>query len=279
MPDDKIMSFMEHLDELRKRLIYSFYALLVGFGVAYAFSEFLFAWLAQPLIRAWKLAGINQPQLHFSNPIEPFFTFLKLALVVGIFVASPFIFYQLWKFVAPGLYKNEKRYALPFAIASGIFFIGGAAFGYFMVFPYGFRFFLGYATTDIGVIQKVFGHKVNVSVAAPIKLTPTLMMGEYFSLVWQLLFAFGVVFELPLVLTFLSMAGLVSAKALWRFNRYFMVLAFVIGAVLTPPDVITQVFMSLPLIVLYNLSILMAFLIERKKKHRREEEVRDESTL
>jgi sec-independent protein translocase protein TatC len=265
---EKLMTFGEHLEELRTRLKYSLYAVLVCTLAAYAFSEELFALLAQPLIRAWTEADLGRPQLHFANPIEPFFTFLKLSLVAGIFAAAPVIFYQLWKFVAPGLYRNEKRYALPFAVASGVFFIGGAAFGYFLVFPYGFQFFLSYAKTNMGVMDKLLGQKVGLSVEHPFKLTPTLMMGEYFGLVWRLLLAFGLIFELPLVIFFLAMAGLVNHRALWRFNRYFIVLSFVVGAILTPPDVITQIFMACPLLVLYNLSILFSLIFARRKARR-----------
>jgi len=120
------MSFGDHLEELRKRLKYSFYAIFLTTMAAYIFAELLFAVMAQPLIEAWDRAGLGSPQLHFANPIEPFFTFLKLSLVVGLFAASPFVFYQLWAFVAPGLYRKERRYALPFGLFSGIFFIGGA---------------------------------------------------------------------------------------------------------------------------------------------------------
>ncbi|MCK5798203.1 MAG: twin-arginine translocase subunit TatC, partial [Deltaproteobacteria bacterium] len=148
MPESEtqnVMSFTEHLEELRRRLKYALLALLVGVGISYAFSDFLFVLLAQPLIKAWSDAGLGPPKIHFANPIEPFFTYIKLSLVGGIFIASPVIFYQLWQFIAPGLYKQEKKYAIPFATISALFFIGGAAFGYFIVFPYGFRFFLGYA--------------------------------------------------------------------------------------------------------------------------------------
>jgi sec-independent protein translocase protein TatC len=266
---DKLMTFGEHLEELRRRLKYAAYSVIVCTLVCYAFSEFLFAFLAQPLIRAWGDAGLGKPQLHFANPIEPFFTFLKISLVAGIFASSPIIFYQIWRFVAPGLYRREKVYALPFAIASAIFFLGGASFGYFLVFPYGFKFFLGFAKSNMGRMEKLMGQKVGLSLDHTFKLTPTLMMGEYFSLVWRLLLAFGLIFELPLVVFFLAMAGLVNPKALWRFNRYFIVLSFVVGAVLTPPDVITQVFMAAPLLVLYNLSILFSLIFVKRRERRK----------
>ncbi len=271
MPESEtqnLMSFTEHLEELRRRLKYALLALLVGVGISYAFSDFLFVLLAQPLIKAWGDAGLGPPQIHFANPIEPFFTYIKLSLVGGIFIASPVIFYQLWKFIAPGLYKQEKKYAIPFATISALFFIGGAAFGYFIVFPYGFRFFLGYARENMGSMEKLFGQKIALKTKT-FELKPTLMMGEYFGLVWRMLLAFGLIFELPLFLVFLSMLGLVTHRNLWKWNPYFAVVSFLIGAVLTPPDVITQVFMAGPLIVLYNISILFAWYFTRRHERRR----------
>ena len=265
---DKLMTFGEHLEELRTRLKYAAYAVLACTLACYAFSELLFAFAAQPLIEAWSDAGLGKPQLHFANPIEPFFTFLKISLVAGAFIASPVIFYQIWRFVAPGLYRREKSFALPFAIASGVFFFGGACFGYFLVFPYGFQFFLGFAKSNMGRMEQLLGRDVGLSLAHTFQLTPTLMMGEYFGLVWRLLLAFGLIFELPLVVFFLAMAGLVNPRSLWRFNRYFIVLSFVVAALLTPPDVITQVFMAAPLLVLYNLSILFSFIFVKRRERR-----------
>jgi len=262
------MSFTDHLSELRSRLKWCAIALIVSAGVAYAFSDVLFVLLAKPLVVAWQGAGLGPPRMHFANPIEPFFTYLKISLVAGIFISSPVIFYQLWGFIAPGLYKKEKRYAIPFALASATFFVSGACFGYFLVFPYGFQFFLSFAQDNMGSMQEALGGLIKVSVGQPFELRPTLMMGEYFGLVWRLLLAFGLVFELPLVIMFLAMAGLVTPGRLWRFNRYFIVVAFIVSALLTPPDVITQVMMSAPLLVLYNMSILVAWIFQRRKSKR-----------
>lgn len=264
--EPKRMTFTEHLDELRRRLLYSFYALVVATLISYAFSDYLFTLLAQPLIHAWRETGLGTPKLHFANPVEPFFTFLKLSLMAGIFLAAPMIFYQLWKFVAPGLYKNEKRYTAAFTICSGILFIGGASFCYFVVMPIAFRFFLSYAKKNVGKMDKLIKGTIKFSVES-YDLTPTLMMGEYFSLIWKFLIAFGLVFELPLLILFLALVGLVTHKSLWKFNRYFIIIAFLVGGILTPgPDVLSQVLMACPLIILYNISILLAFLIKRKPK-------------
>ena len=230
---EQLMTFTEHLEELRTRLKYAAYALLLCVVVAYIFSDLLFVWLAQPLIKAWGDAGLGTPKIHFANPIEPFFTYIKVSFIAGIFMTSPVIFYNLWKFVAPGLYKNEKKFVIPFTVASAICFAGGAAFGYFMVFPHGFAFFLGFAQDNMGSMQSLLGGAISGNAGEAFQLTPTLMMGEYFSLVWRMLLAFGVIFELPLVVLFLSLIGVVDYRALWRFNRYFIILSFVVGAVLT----------------------------------------------
>lgn len=262
---DQLMTFADHLEELRTRLKYAVYSVLVAVLVAYTFSRPLFVLLTQPLIRAWQEAGLGPPKLHFANPIEPFFTYIKVSLIAGIFIASPVIFYQIWKFVAPGLYKHEKRFVIPFTLASALCFAGGAAFGYFMVFPYGFQFFLGFAQENMGSMDGLLGGMVDLKVSGTFELQPTLMMGDYFGLVWRMLLAFGLIFELPLVVFFLALIGVVDYKQLWRFNRYFIILSFVVGAMLTPPDVITQVLMAAPLLVLYNLSILLAFFFGKRK--------------
>jgi len=260
----QLMTFTEHLEELRTRLKYAIISVLVAMLVAYAFARPLFVILTQPLIKAWHGAGLGPPKLHFANPIEPFFTYLKVALIAGVFAASPVVFYQLWKFVAPGLYKHEKKFVIPFTVASALCFIGGAAFGYFMVFPYGFSFFLGFAQKNMSSVKGLMGG--NMELGAAFELTPTLMMGDYFSLVWRMLLGFGLIFELPVVVLFLALIGLVDYKGLWRFNRYFIIIAFFVGAILTPPDVITQILMATPLLVLYNLSILLAYLFGKRKK-------------
>jgi sec-independent protein translocase protein TatC len=276
MADEKVMSFTEHLAELRLRLKRSVYAVLVGVAVAYSFSETLFVLLAQPLVRAWSQAGLGPPRMHFANPIEPFMTYVQVSLIAGLFFASPVVFHELWKFIAPGLYRRERRFAIPFAVTSALFFIGGAAFGYFVAFPVGFGYFLSFANDNLGAMQKLLGGTVTFSVGKPMELSPMLMMGDYFGLVWRLLLAFGLVFELPLVISFLAIAGLVNHRTLWRFNRYFIILAFVIGAILTPPDVVSQIMMSVPLVVLYNLSIVVAWIADRRRARRAAQAERDE---
>jgi sec-independent protein translocase protein TatC len=265
--DDSRMPFLEHLRELRTRLRNAILALTVGFVIAFIFSQELFVLLARPLVETWNEVGneaAGAPVLYFNSLIEPFWVYLSVSLWGGIFISSPLIFHQLWLFIAPGLYRKERRYGLAFAGCSAILFIGGAAFCYFFVLPAGYRFFLSYSTHNLAEIKRGIG--VDYSVADAIALQPLLGMDAYLSFVKKLLLAFGLVFELPLVLFFLSLAGVVTHRGLWRFNRWFTVIAFIVAAILTPgPDVISQIFMALPMIVLYNLSIVLAYLVARRR--------------
>ncbi len=233
--------FTAHLDELRKRLIICFIAIGVGFVACYAFKEQLFYILVAPLQRVMK----SGDTLIYTHLPEAFFTFLKTALIGGIMLASPVLLYQFWMFMAPGLYDREKRLLVPILFLSTLFFIGGALFGYFIVFPFGFSFFLSFATETI---------------------RPMPSMREYLSFASKLLLAFGLVFELPLVITFLARLGIVSVAFLSKNRKYAILLFFVGAAILTPPDVVTQIMMALPLMVLYEISIVGARLFGRKKE-------------
>jgi sec-independent protein translocase protein TatC len=236
--DDKI-PFTSHLEELRHRLIIAFIAVAVGFVVSYGFKEQLFDILVRPL----KMVMAEGDTLIFTNLPEAFFTYLKVAFLTGIGLASPVILYQFWMFVAPGLYDKEKRLLLPIVFLSTLFFVGGALFGYFIVFPYGFKFFLGFATETI---------------------RPMPSMKEYLGFTAKLLLAFGVVFELPLVITFMAKLGLVTVPFLRRNRKYAILLFFIGAAILTPPDVVTQIMMALPLMLLYEISIIGAKIFGRK---------------
>ncbi len=240
MDDDSKLPFTAHLEELRKRLITSFIAVGIGFVLAYGFKEYLFQILVQPLVK------VMQPgdSLIFTGLPEAFFTYLKVAFLAGLMLAAPVIIYQFWMFVAPGLYDREKRLMIPIVFLSSLFFIGGALFGYFIVFPWGFTFFLGFATETI---------------------RPMPSMKEYLGFSAKMLLAFGLVFELPLVITFLARLGVVSVDFLKKNRKYALLLFFVGAAILTPPDVVTQIMMALPLMVLYEISILGARMFGRKK--------------
>jgi sec-independent protein translocase protein TatC len=241
MAPEKEMTFTEHLEELRQRLIRCVIAAVIGFVGCYPFSEKLFELLMQPLVKALP----PDSTLIFTSLPEAFFTYLKVSFVAGLFAVSPFIFYQLWRFIAPGLYDSEKRYILPIAFFSAIFFVIGALFGYFIVFPFGFQFFMGFATDFIRPMPSV---------------------REYLSFSIKLLFAFGVIFELPLFIFFLARLGMVTAKGLRKKRKYAILIAFIVSAILTPPDVVTQILMSGPLIILYELGIWVAHFFGKKKK-------------
>ena len=240
MKNDEKQPFLSHLEELRKRLIASAIAVGVGFAISYIFSERLFQILITPL----KARMPEGDRLIFTNLPEMFLTYLKTALISGILLVSPFIFYQLWMFIAPGLYQHEKRYVVPFVLFSTILFVGGALFGYFIVFPFGFKFFLGFANEYIQALPSV---------------------KQYFSFAIKLLFAFGMIFELPVVVFFLAKMGLVTPEFLRQKRKYAILLTFIAGAVLTPPDVITQLMMAGPLIFLYEISIIIARMAAKRK--------------
>ena len=240
MTEEGKLPFTGHLDELRKRLITCFIAIGIGFVASYAFKDKLFSILVNPLVSVME-AGDT---LIFTGLPEAFFTYLKVALLSGIMLAAPVIIYQFWMFVTPGLYKKERRILIPIVFLSSVFFIGGSLFGYFIVFPWGFKFFLGFATETI---------------------RPLPSMKEYLSFSAKLLLAFGLVFELPLVLTFLARIGIVSVDFLKKNRKYALLLFFAGAAILTPPDVVTQSMMALTLIVVYEISIIGAKVCGKKK--------------
>jgi sec-independent protein translocase protein TatC len=237
--DEKKLPLTAHLQELRKRLILSFIALGVGFFVCYAFKESLFDILAAPLIKMMPAGG----SLIFTSVAEAFFTYMKIAFIAGLILTSPFVLYQIWGFVAPGLYQKEKKYVIPFVLGGSLFFALGVLFGYYVAIPIGFKFLLGYATDFI---------------------KPMPSMKEYLSFSIKFLLAFGLVFEFPVVLVLLARIGVIDAKTLARQRKYAILLIFVFAAVMTPPDLISQVLMALPLMGLYELSILLSKLFGKK---------------
>lgn len=252
MREEDKLPFTAHLEELRSRLVRCFIAIAVGFVIAYLFKEKLFEILIQPLIQVME----EGDTLIFTGIPEAFFTYLKVSLLAGILLAVPVITYEFWMFIAPGLYKSERRMMLPIILISSVFFVGGALFGYFIVFPYGFKFLLGFATET---------------------LRPLPSMKEYLSFSAKLLLAFGFVFELPLVITFLAKLGLVSVDFLKKNRKYALLLFFVGSALLTPPDVVTQIMMSVPLMILYEISIVGARVFGRKPLEPEESESESES--
>jgi len=250
LPHDVPMTIWEHLRELRKRLIASLLGMVPGVALAWSLREELLDFLAAPYADAWKHLGYGKPTLHFSSPVDLFVTHLHIAIVVGLLFSSPWIAYQGWAFIAPGLYKREKAYAIPFALASALFFAGGAFFGYRFVFPAGFQFLL-----DVTPTAK--SHLVEI--------VPTIMIDQYLSFATQMLLGFGIVFEVPVVVAFLAAAGLVNWKQLLKFGRYWILISSIVAAVLTPtPDMLSQLMMMGPLVLLYYAAVGVAYFIGPK---------------
>lgn len=245
--EDKV-PFTSHLEELRDRLIKSFVAVGIGFCAAYGFKEKLFEILIFPLV---SVMGKGE-SLIFTGLPEAFFTYLKVAFLAGIMLASPILIYHFWMFVAPGLYRTERKVLIPIIILSAFFFIGGSLFGYFVVFPYGFQFFLGFATDQLHAMPS---------------------MKEYLAFSSKLLLAFGLVFELPLVLTAMARLGIVTPDFLKKNRKYALLLFFIGAAIITPPDVVTQVMMAFPLMLLYEISIFGAMIFGKKPLEEDEEDM------
>lgn len=238
------MTFWEHLDELRKRVVWSVISFFVACFAAWEVREPMLAFLVKPFSDSWKAQGIpGNPSLHFGAPGAAFVAYIKLTMIGGVALAAPMIFYQLWSFVAPGLYAREKKFVIPFVLLSTLLFVGGGYFGWRAAFPITFDYFLSMSGT----------------VGETITITPTVMMGEYLDFVAQMLLAFGIIFEIPLFILFLSIAGIVNYLHLIRFGRWFVLVAFIVAAIVTPPDATSQIIMAVPMCVLYGVSIGLAF--------------------
>lgn len=248
--DDKPMTFWEHLDELRKRVVRSLIGLMIGAVVAWEYREWLMLKLAQPFMDTWKEKGLaGEPSLHFGSPEAAFTAYFNLSLIGGVAFAAPWIFYQIWSFVAPGLYAREKKYIIPFAFGSSALFIGGGYVGYLTAFHVTFGFFLGLS----GPIE------------GGLNIVPTVMMADFISFVMKMLIGFGIIFEIPIAFTCLALVGVVTHKKLIRWARYYIFGAFVLAAVLTPPEVSSMLVMAVPAVGLYFLSIGLVYIFQRKE--------------
>ena len=250
MEDDGKMPFTEHLAELRKRLIICFIGVGVGFAIAYSFKESLFVLLMQPL----KGAMSPGQKLIFTGLPEAFFVYIEVSFFGGLLLSAPLILYEMWLFIAPGLYKNERRFLFPLLFLSCLFFSGGVLFGYSIVFPYAFKYLLGFESELVQALPS---------------------MREYLSLATTLLIAFGFIFQLPLVMTMLARFGIVTPRFLSRNRKYAVLLSFVVAAIITPtPDVVNQLLMAGPLVVLYEVSILGAKIFGKKRAKQEDEDAK-----
>jgi sec-independent protein translocase protein TatC len=241
-PDE--MTFLEHLEDLRKRLFYSFVALFIGFVPGWIFAKDIYKILARPVTQYLP----EGTKLAFTGLTAPFMLYMKVAFLASLFFMSPFVFLQIWYFVAPGLYRKEKKYAVPFVLMTTFFFSLGALFGYFIVFPWACRFFL--------TLGRDF--------------QPVIKVDEYFGFALRVLLGISLIFELPTLVFFLAKMGLVTARWMVRNFKYAVLLIFVIAAVITPtPDAITQSIVAIPMLALYGLSILIALAVGRGKNKAR----------
>ncbi|MGQ9618566.1 MAG: twin-arginine translocase subunit TatC [Candidatus Aminicenantia bacterium] len=235
------MSFFEHLAELRKRLFYSLLALIIAFAISWNFSKDIYNFLSKPVLKFLP----EGEKLAFTSIVDPFIMYLKISFLAGIFLASPFIFLQLWLFISPGLYPHEKKYVVPFVFFTTLFFISGGAFGYYVLFPIVCKFFLSLGSD----------------------FRPVITIKQYFDLIIKVLLAIGVVFEIPTVTFLLSRLGIITPKFLIKNLGIAVLVIFIIAAIITPTgDIITQTIMAIPMLVLYLISILVAFIFQRREK-------------
>lgn len=248
--DDKPMPLIDHLLELRRRLLWSVAAFAICFAVCYYFSSQIYGFLAQPLADILVQQGGGERRMIFTALYEAFFTYLKVAFFGAVFFSFPIWATQLWLFIAPGLYKSEKMAVTPFIIASPFLFVAGAALAYYFIFPLAWQFFISFESGagDGGI---------------PVQLEAK--VSEYLSLVMQMILAFGLAFQMPVALTLLCRVGILQVETLRKGRRYAIVAIFVVAAVLTPPDIISQIGLAVPMIILYELSIWAAIWMTPKK--------------
>ena len=243
------MSFLEHLEELRRRIIYSIIAVAVGFFACWGYADNIFSLMEKPIMEALRKNGMAE-KLVYLNPTEPFNLYLKIGALAGLFVASPFVLYQLWLFISPGLYRKEKRYVFPFMFSTVGLFVAGGVFGYKLVYPAALEFLIGYGK----------------------QFQPMITIHEYTDLFLTVILGLGLVFELPILVFFLALMGVVTAGWMWRNIRYSILVIFVIAAILTPTtDILNMCIFAAPMVALYLVSIGIAWLVHPKQRKARAE--------
>ena len=253
-PTEEKMPFTSHLEELRTRIIRIMIAAAIGFGVCWYFKDWLFQIITRPL---HQVLPPNSFMIYTNLP-EAFFNYMKISFFASLFLTSPYSLYQLWKFISPGLYKTEKKYVVPFVITSTLLFVGGVLFGYFLALPPAFSFFVEFSSDF---------------------LKPMISLREYLSFCLKLLLAFGLSFELPVIIFFMVKIGVVSSKMLAKQRRYAILVIFVAAAILTPsPDALTQIIMAIPLMGLYEIGIFVAKFAEKKRPKANDEKDNQEET-
>jgi sec-independent protein translocase protein TatC len=236
------MSFLEHLDELRKRLIYIVYSLIAGCAVAYIFIARIFDFIMKPMQQVLPPGSY----LQYTSGAEPFMLYIKIGFLTGIFIASPLILWQVWKFIAPGLYTHEKKFAIPFVTLSTVFFVAGGVFAHYIAFPVTWVFFNSFSTDYMKFVPKI---------------------DEAFSLYTKMLLGFGAIFEMPTLVFFLARMGVVTGQFLLKYFKYAFLIIFIVAAVISPgTDMMSQIVMAVPMLALYIISIAIAFLFQKRRK-------------
>ena len=240
------MSFLEHLDELRKRLIYIVYSLIAGCAIAYIFITRIFDFIMKPMYDILKVSPTGGAKLMYTAGPEPFMLYIKIGFLTGIFIASPLILWQVWQFIAPGLYSHEKKFAIPFVVLSTVFFVTGGLFAHYVAFPVTWVFFNSFSTDYMKFVPKI---------------------DEAFSLYTKMLLGFGVIFEMPTLVFFLARMGVVSGQFLLKYFKYAFLIIFIVAAVISPgTDMMSQVVMAVPMLALYIISIAIAFIFQKRRK-------------
>jgi len=243
------MGFLDHLEELRKRIVYSFVAIAAGAAVCWGYHERIYGVMQRPIMDALKANGLSE-KLVYLNPTEPFNLYLKIAALAGLFLTSPIVLYQVWMFISPGLYRNEKRYVLPFMFSTIALFTCGGYFGYKVAYPRALDFLIGFGK----------------------QFQPMITIGEYTHLFLSIVLGMGLIFEMPVIVFFLAFMGILSPGFMWKHLRYAVLVIFVIAAIVTPtPDIFNMCIFASPMLALYALSIGVAWLVHPKQREARKE--------